>query len=898
MFTFLHSLLTFLHRKKLKYPTTKFAGFSVLTVSLFLGLTTQKANAQLDCSSAVPIVIGTTYQGNTTGGNSKVSTYNNDPWWQLTGPEVVHELDWPGGDILIKLSNKSAALDLILVKSCDANDFVYSGGGNSGTSDSYIQIYLDQGSYFIIVDGWQQAKGGYDLFVRQNISVNMNGVNRTFFLVDGTVYEQVGQNQNIIATNVEAIHKYWGYVTNSTSGAGQDQNGLAIKLVGQEKPRIFLNENIDTEYLKQKLFCQQNTLSLYGDLVFDGNEQILTDCDILRCENGYTLAHQQNGQIKLYTPASSNTWLDIRQIITVDSVSYFIRQDDKTVWALTGTADQATMIGINARLLQDNDNQLINIDELGNYKRWDGMSWSDLTPQYINVSPEMTDEGFWCFIQAKPLLESGTNVNINHKKGLTFNSNGDMQMELIPTTGNCERFLWRTSDIGGGKRLLINKSKGLNNPLLMSTNGTPTFDIGQGAEEWSITYADQVRFGTNAFHILGANSTKALSYVNDVQSDIPVFGSPDQTWVFQFNQLAKDYFLPLPTKTNLEMYYTDNPNFNLNNDADAILETYNKFLKAANGVTFFATNTSSDWVIVNYYFIINNMMNAVNSPKPSDPNVNPNLINTLSAMKGRSLVLINKNDLNTVVPNHYFTQGFNSFSVASLRGSSGYNAYRKWILVSEELTCKTGIVNRPLDTAFRRYDHGVHEFGHALQELCNWIAIVDANNMCDAEQGKSSECFCYDMQYWFNSSGNSNTYPGLRANKWWQSPSISSAQRAAFMEKIFNKENTWMPPKDLRYDGYNPSGPTVESTPTGIHRIESSKLQAYPNPSKGYLTLDIPNDIHPHFMVIQNVTGQVIHRQPIQTGPNLIDVHHLEAGIYFIQVNTEQGSVFRRIVIQ
>ena len=85
--------------------------------------------------------------------------------------------------------------------------------------------------------------------------------------------------------------------------------------------------------------------------------------------------------------------------------------------------------------------------------------------------------------------------------------------------------------------------------------------------------------------------------------------------------MVKDYFLPLPTKANLIAHYVDNPNVNVNTSADAIGASYNKFLKGTHGVTFFATNTSSDWVMVNYYFIITNMFNAVVSPKPSEPKI-------------------------------------------------------------------------------------------------------------------------------------------------------------------------------------------------------------------------------------------------------------------------------------
>ena len=844
----------------------------------------------IDCSNATAINIGKTFQGNTNNGKSNVSTYNNDLWWQLTGPEMVHKLEWPGGDVSIKLSNKAAAVDLILLRSCNNNDFIASGGGNSGLKESTIKQYLDPGVYYIVVDGWQLAKGTYDLLVLQSVSVSVsiNSVTRNFYLQDNTLYEQSGTSTKVMATGVEEFSKYFGYVTNTNTGEGQQQEVLSIKKTGEPKPKIFLNENFNTDYLKQILFCPQKNLSLYGDLVFDGNNQILSGCDVLRCENGQTVAHQKDSKIKLYSSLGTNNWLDILQIITVDSISYCIKQSDSTVWALNGSGDQAKLIGTKAKLLQDNDNQLIKIDAQGNYQRWNGSSWSNVNPKYISVSPEMTDEGFWFFMQAKSLLES-TAVQTDHKKALTFDKSDKLLMELIPATGNCDRFLWRTKDIGGGKRILINKAKGENFPLLLSASGTLSFTGGQGVQAWEIKYADLTKYGTNAFQLIGANAARALSFSSSVQAEAPVASNKNQAWVFQFNQMVRDYFLPLPTRANLDLHYVDNPNVNLNLSAKSIADTYNKFLKGNNGVTFFATNTGSDWAIVNYYFVINNMMNAVIAPKPSDPKVDPNLVKTLSAMKGQSLILINKNDLNSAVPNHFFTRGFNSFSVASLRGSAGYLAANKWILVSEELTCKTGIVNRPLDRTFRRFDHGVHEFGHALQQLCNWMAIVDANNMCDAERNRSSECFCYDMQNWFNSVGGYYTYPGLRATIWGASPSISGAQRSDFMKKIFNEANTWMPPVDLRLNGYNPSGSS--SISTAVREVQNGfSIRAYPNPFKEFLNIEVELDhANPAELEITDALGRVlsVKKSTSVTDKHFFQIQNLDySGILFVRVKS------------
>jgi hypothetical protein len=436
-------------------------------------------------------------------------------------------------------------------------------------------------------------------------------------------------------------------------------------------------------------------------------------------------------------------------------------------------------------------------------------------------------------------------------------------------------------------------AKGENFPLLVDAAGALSFTAGQGVKEWEIKQSDITKYGTNAYQLTGATATKTLSYGTAVQTESPVVGNKNQTWVFQFNQMVKDYFLPLPTRANLDLHYVDNPSVNLNTSAPAIAAAYNKFLKGTNGMTYFATNASTDWAIVNYYFIINNIMNAAVKPKAADPNVNPNLIKTLDAMKGQSLILISKNDLNSAVPTQFFLQGgLSAYDMGRLRGSSGFAHPRKWILASEELTNKTGIVNRPLDKTFRRFDHGGHEVAHALQELCGWIPIVDANAMCESERGRNSECFCYDTQNWFNSNAPSYFYPGIRA---------FNTQRADFMKKIFSETNTWMPPVDLRLDGYNPSGPAPIISSVKSLNSPLVNFEVYPNPTASEITIKGNlTEMKEIQITITDVLGRTVFQKKLEDQPlsftySISELGAKPAGVYYVKLttgNTSKSSIF------
>ena len=103
-------------------------------------------------------------------GKACFSTYNNDNSFEHTGPENVHKIEWEGGVMDISLTKLTGDLDILLLGSCDPNDFIAVSnrafpGIKSG--ERYISIFLNPGTYYILTDGWQGAVGEYELVVRR-----------------------------------------------------------------------------------------------------------------------------------------------------------------------------------------------------------------------------------------------------------------------------------------------------------------------------------------------------------------------------------------------------------------------------------------------------------------------------------------------------------------------------------------------------------------------------------------------------------------------------------------------------------------------------------------------------------------------------------------------------------
>jgi len=124
--------------------------------------TTVSAPSSLDCSSAVTVYDGGSYNGDTTGGPSNVNLYSCVSWNE-SGPEDVYVLTTSStGDIVATLSNMTVDLDVFILSSCNENACQAYGDAEATYSNA------PPGTYYIVVDGWLGAAGGYTLDVAAN----------------------------------------------------------------------------------------------------------------------------------------------------------------------------------------------------------------------------------------------------------------------------------------------------------------------------------------------------------------------------------------------------------------------------------------------------------------------------------------------------------------------------------------------------------------------------------------------------------------------------------------------------------------------------------------------------------------------------------------------------------
>ncbi|MGL5889631.1 MAG: T9SS type A sorting domain-containing protein [Bacteroidia bacterium] len=83
---------------------------------------------------------------------------------------------------------------------------------------------------------------------------------------------------------------------------------------------------------------------------------------------------------------------------------------------------------------------------------------------------------------------------------------------------------------------------------------------------------------------------------------------------------------------------------------------------------------------------------------------------------------------------------------------------------------------------------------------------------------------------------------------------------------------------------------------TGQTESEDIALRFYPNPASTSLTLEPPTN-EPQQFSIYTVSGQLIHTSRIQ-GRSIIEVSHLPEGLYIIELETPQGILHQKLILQ
>jgi len=86
---------------------------------------------------------------------------------------------------------------------------------------------------------------------------------------------------------------------------------------------------------------------------------------------------------------------------------------------------------------------------------------------------------------------------------------------------------------------------------------------------------------------------------------------------------------------------------------------------------------------------------------------------------------------------------------------------------------------------------------------------------------------------------------------------------------------------------------------SGIDELSlSQQMSIYPNPSNGIFTLIMNNEqgIKNIEVKVMNVLGQVVYQSAITAPQSEINLKEVPSGIYFLQLQTAEGAVYRKLL--
>ena len=353
----------------------------------------------------------------------------------------------------------------------------------------------------------------------------------------------------------------------------------------------------------------------------------------------------------------------------------------------------------------------------------------------------------------------------NDDYGLMMTGHKSVEFRQVPKTGDYSAFQWQVvpnTNTEGTYRILNRKYPSLALDCSLTVGPTVGNKSGATGQRWILTPFKNG--GTDTYSLSNSyiKAAKSIAYSGG-RFSTQATGATDQSQAFTFvaMELNGGYFIP-----------------GLEGSSQAF--PYNKQLEITQGVKILGTGTTTEWAMLRAWVIYQNMTDNVQSQY------------SRANLPGKDVIIISKDDTNAKTAHYPIIMPRQSEAqVASTRGGCmvdiGPNDYT---YITEEMMCQTGVVNRPSDNAYRRWDQLTHEYGHLL----DFQMGLNGQGTPSCCLGLTTECFAASVSAWYDTN---LTYPCLNAQTRSQ---LQSNQPALYnyIKDRFDVASFWQPPAQLR----------------------------------------------------------------------------------------------------
>jgi hypothetical protein len=77
-------------------------------------------------------------------------------------------------------------------------------------------------------------------------------------------------------------------------------------------------------------------------------------------------------------------------------------------------------------------------------------------------------------------------------------------------------------------------------------------------------------------------------------------------------------------------------------------------------------------------------------------------------------------------------------------------------------------------------------------------------------------------------------------------------------------------------------------------------LKLFPNPNKGIFTIETENDLMMNSIKVHDIAGKKVFSEELhgKNSMHQLNLSSVETGIYIVQIETEKGSIYKKMIVE